>query len=111
MQFASDLDEDTKKRIDNGRKYVELLKQKQNAPVPFYKQVIAIYGANNGLFDGAVYTNVSKIEEQLLSFIERDRASLMSRIETGRELTDEIVTELNQALADFKEANANLYTA
>lgn len=110
MQFASDLDEDTKKRIDSGRKYVELLKQKQNNPMPFYKQVISIYGANNGLFDNTTPEKVSAIETTFLDFIMRDRKEIMDAIETGRELTDELVEKLNKSIADFKEANANYYT-
>jgi F-type H+/Na+-transporting ATPase subunit alpha len=111
MQFASDLDPDTKARIESGRKYVELLKQKQGSPMPFYKQVVSIYGANTGLFDGATPAFVSKIEDTLLAFIERDRKEILTTIETGRELTDDVVAKLNQAIADFKEANADLYTA
>ena len=72
MQFASDLDEDTKKRIDSGRKYVELLKQAQNEPVPFYKQVVAIYAANQGIFDGAAVEDTRAIESSFLEFVERD---------------------------------------
>ncbi len=111
MQFASDLDEDTKSRIESGRKYVELLKQKQNNPMPFYKQVISIYGANTGLFDNTTPDKVSAIEAAFLGFIERDRKEIMDTIETGRELTDEVVEKLNTAIADFKEANAEYYTA
>ncbi len=111
MQFASDLDPETKARIESGRKYVELLKQKQNNPMPFYKQVVSIYGANTGLFDGATPALVSKIEDTFLAFVERDRKEILTTIETGRELTDDVVAKLNQAIADFKEANADLYTA
>ncbi len=109
MQFASDLDEDTKKRIDSGRKYVELLKQKQNNPMPFYQQVVSIYAANNGLFEGTTPNMVSQIETQFLSFIARDRADILTTIETGCELTDEVVAKLNQAMADFREANSQFY--
>jgi F-type H+-transporting ATPase subunit alpha len=111
MQFASDLDEDTKNRIDGGRKYVELLKQRQNDPMPFYKQVVSIYAANNGIFNGAKPTDVSKMEVEFLSFIGRDRKDILDTIETGRELTDEVVEKLNKAIVDFKEANAQFYTA
>lgn len=109
MQFASDLDEDTKARIESGRQYVELLKQDQNDPMPFYRQVVSIYGANNGLLTGAPVTNTQKIEESFLSFVERDHKSILDGIETGRELTDEIVVELEKAIAGFKEAHASLY--
>lgn len=109
MQFASDLDDETKARIDSGRKYVELLKQKQNEPIPFYKQAISIYAANNGIFEGSSVENTKKIEESFLEFIERDRKSIMDTIESGRELTDEVITELDKAIVDYKDAHAVNY--
>ncbi len=110
MQFASDLDDDTKKRIESGRRYVELLKQTQGSPMPFYKQVISIFGANNGLFDGADVKHVRVIEEAFLAFIERDRKEIMTTLETGRELTDDLIEKLTSALTDFKSAHATFYT-
>ncbi len=110
MQFASDLDEDTKKRIDSGRKYVELLKQKQNEPMPFYKQVISIYAANHGFFENVSPALVGKVETEFLSFIGRDRADILTAIETSRELTDEVLEKINQAMTDFKEVNGNLFS-
>ncbi len=111
MQFASDLDEDTKKRIDSGRKYVELLKQTQNNPMPFYKQVVSIYGANNGLFDGAKPEMVRAIEDVYQSFMDRDRKDTVDAIMNTRALPDEVKEALNKSIVDFKEANGNLYTA
>ena len=108
-QFASDLDEDTKKRIDTGRKYVELLKQTQNNPMPFYKQVVSIYGANNGLLDGTVPENVHKIEMTYQEFILRDRKDILDMIETERVISEEIKVKLDASITDFKEANGNLY--
>ncbi len=111
MQFASDLDDETKARIDSGRKYVELLKQKQNQPVPFYKQAISIYAANAGIFDNAPVENTKQIEDSFLEFIERDRKSIMDTIETGRELTDEVIAELEKAIIDYKDAHQTNYNA
>ncbi len=111
MQFASDLDEDTKKRIERGRKYVELLKQDQNNPMPFYKQVVSIYAANNGLYDTATPPRVREIEDAYLAFIERDRATIFTEIETKKDLSDETIAALNTSIADFKEANKDLFTA
>jgi F-type H+/Na+-transporting ATPase subunit alpha len=110
MQFASDLDDDTKKRIDSGRKYVELLKQKQNDPMPFYKQVVSIYAANAGIFDNTTPDKVNAIETEFLEFVGRDRADILSTLETGRELTDEVVAKLDKAIVDYKEAHAHNYT-
>ena len=109
MQFASDLDEDTKARIESGRKYVELLKQDQNDPMPFYKQVISIYAANAGLFDAAPVENTQQIEEKYLEFIERDRKEVMDEIESSRALSDELNEKMDKAVNDFKDANKELY--
>lgn len=109
MQFASDLDEDTKARIESGRKYVELLKQDQNNPMPFYKQVVSIYAANNGIFDGAAVEKTQELENKWLGFIERDRKSILDTIETGRELTDEVVADLDKAITDFKDSHTEYY--
>ncbi len=111
LQFASDLDDDTKARIDSGRKYVELLKQSQNQPVPFYRQAATLYAANNGLFNGAPVENVKKIEQTFLEFIERDRKEILTTIESGRELTDDVIAQLNAAIADYKDAHTAHYTA
>jgi len=111
MQFASDLDADTKARIDSGRKYVEMLKQTQNNPMPFYKQVVSIYGANNGLFDGAKSEMVRAIEDAYQDFMNRDRKETVDAIMNTRALSDEVKEALNKSIVDFKEANSTLYTA
>lgn len=109
MQFSSDLDAETKARIDNGRKYVELLKQDQNAPVPFFKQAIAIYAANNGIFDGATPEKVRDIEVGFLSFVERSDKSVFEQLEKGRELTDDLIAKIDALIKGFKEANSQFY--
>ena len=110
MQFASDLDEETKGRIDSGRKYVELLKQTQNNPMPFYKQVVSIFGANNGLFDNASPQKVQEIEKAYQDFIALDRKEIFETIEKERALSDELQGKMKQAISDFKEANNQFYT-
>jgi len=110
MQFASDLDDDTKARIESGRKYVELLKQDQGSPVPFYKQAVSIYAANNGIFDNAPVENTRIIEASFLEFVERDRKEILDTIASGRELTDEVVEKLEKAIVDDKESHQAHYT-
>ena len=109
MQFASDLDDETKQRIESGRTYVELLKQPQNDPMPFYQQVVVIYGANNGLFDGAPVEVTKTIEHEYLAFIERDRGTILERIQSERALSDELIADMDKAIADFKTAHPEHY--
>lgn len=102
MQFASDLDEDTKARIESGRRYVELLKQPQNNPMPFYKQVVSIYAANAGMFGLVPVNEVRKTEDSFLEFIERDKKEIFDTIEKGRELTPEVIAQIDAAIETFK---------
>jgi len=77
--------------------------------MPFYKQVVSIYGANNGLLDGATPEMVQKIEVAYQEFILRDRKEILNTIELERAISDELKTKLDTSIADFKEANGNLY--
>jgi F-type H+-transporting ATPase subunit alpha len=72
MQFAGDLDQDTKKRIESGRRYTELLKQDQHHTLPFYKQVVSIFAANAGILDGAPVQMYVPLKRNLLEMIERE---------------------------------------
>ncbi len=109
MQFAGDLDADTKARIESGRRYTELLKQDQHATLPFYKQVISIFAANAGILDGSPVSNVRTIEREFLAHIERDVPQIMKKIETEKNLDDETAAELTAAIESFKKAHSELY--
>ena len=109
MQFAGDLDQDTKTRIERGRRYTELLKQDQHATLPFYKQVVSIFAANAGILEGAPVANVRTIERELLEQIERDKPQVFKAIETERALSDETTAKLDAIVAEFKKTHTHLY--
>lgn len=109
MQFASDLDEDTKKRIDSGRKYVELLKQDQGDPMPFYQQVVSIYAANNGLYEGTSPERVSEIEDKYLEMVARDYKDVIETIESTRDFSEAVEERMKSAIEAFKSGHADLY--
>jgi F-type H+/Na+-transporting ATPase subunit alpha len=105
MQFASDLDEDTKKRIESGRKYTELLKQAQHDTMPFYLQVISIFAANNGLFDGASVENVREIVGSFLEVLDREGRVLVEEIKEKRDLSDATIQSLKDFMGAFKTSH------
>ena len=111
MQFAGDLDEETKKRIESGQRYTELLKQDQHHPIPFYKQAVIIYTANNGILEGVAIEDVKKVETELLDMIERDRKEIFETIESTREIDEGLEEKLNKLIIDFKEVHPNLYVS
>ncbi len=109
MQFASDLDEDTKVRIESGRKYTELLKQDQHATLPFYLQVISIYGANNGLLEGAPVSSVRTIEAKFHEMFERELPEVIEAIRTEGAISDDTEAKLKSAIESFKSSHPDIY--
>jgi F-type H+-transporting ATPase subunit alpha len=111
MQFASDLDQDTKVRIESGRKYTELMKQDQHATLPFFMQVVSLYAANTGIFEGASVESVHPIETAFFEMIERDRVEIFTNIQSERAISDATEEALKTAIADFKSSHTQFYTA
>lgn len=109
MQFASDLDEETKKRIESGRRYTELLKQDQHVTLPFYKQVVSLYAANQGIFDGVAVHNVRAVEALLIEHIEREKPYIFESIEKTKSIDDAYSTELNELCTVFTEMHPTYY--
>lgn len=108
MQFASDLDEETKKRIDTGKRLTAVLNQDKHAPIPFERQVVSIYAATNGYFDAFPPEKVSELEGKLIGFFDREHQHIFDSIRTEKKITEENETALKAALADFtKNAEAD----
>jgi len=101
MQFASDLDEETKKRIDTGKRLTAILNQDKHAPIPFERQVVSIYAATQGFLDSFPPEEVSNLEARLLSFLDREHAGIFESIRAEKKITEENEEVLKSALAAF----------
>ena len=99
-QFASDLDTDTKKQIERGRRVTELLKQQQYSPLSVEEQVILIFAVNNGYFDDTPLDAIQKTEIALRDFFTRTRESLLQKIRGG-EWNDEIEADMKTSCEEF----------
>ena len=100
-QFASDLDQVTRNMLERGARLVEILKQGQYVPLPFEKQVIIIYAANNGFLDAVPVERVRDYERDLYAFLDSRRAQLLSSLAEKKQIDDAIKGELSQALTEF----------
>lgn len=100
-QFASDLDEATKKQIERGRRAMELMKQKQYSPMSFAKQAIIIFALNNGMIDSIPVTSMLKFEEECLRYFESSGAAVLKSIVDARDVSGEIKTNLESELKKF----------
>jgi len=93
-QFASDLDETTRKRIERGRIMVELLKQPNGAPVSFYKQASVIYAGINGYLDVLPVEKLRLFEDTLYDKLDSSSSSLAEEMNTKKELSKDIEDNL-----------------
>ncbi len=101
MQFASDLDEKTKKQIDGGRRLSAVLNQAKNAPIPFERQVAVIFAATNGYLDAFAPEQMGDIEVKLLSYLDREAKGVLDAIRSERAISDETETKLRAACEAF----------
>ena len=104
-QFGSDLDQDTKTRLAQGERIVEVLKQKRSAPVPVEKQVAIIYAVINDILAEIAVTDVAEFEKGLFAFLDTDGggSAAMEAIRTTGALSDDTEAKLRAALEDYKE--------
>ena len=100
-QFASDLDKETKARLDRGARLVEALKQGQNAPIDTPLQIIWMYAVSNGLFDEVELTDMVAIEKSLYEYLEAGEKELLK--ELLNTWSEEVEGKIKEAVAKFKE--------
>ena len=105
-QFGSDLDADTKMRLEQGARIVEVLKQKQNAPVPVEKQVAILYAVTKGILSKVATEDVGLYEEGLYTWLDTDArgAEVMQAIQQTGKLEKETEEKLKSALEVYTES-------
>ena len=101
MQFASDLDPDTKKRIEGGQRMTEVLKQGRGEPLAFEVQATIIWGAINGYFDDFAPSEVTAAEKKLRDFLAREGVAVLEAIRTSKDIREETETTLHTLFKKF----------
>ncbi|MDR1460324.1 MAG: F0F1 ATP synthase subunit alpha [Campylobacteraceae bacterium] len=101
-QFASDLDEASRKQLERGQRMVELLKQPPYSPLAVEKQVIIIYAGAKGFLDDVTVADIGKFENELYPFIEAKYPDIPEQIRAKKVLDKDIEDTLKKALNDFK---------
>ncbi len=101
-QFASDLDEATRKQLDRGRLVTELMKQPQYSPLSISEMAITLHAVNKGLFDDVEVKKALATEKQMHGFIKQKYADLVTRIETTKDLDADTEQKLTKAIEEFK---------
>jgi len=100
--FGSDLDAASKSQLERGARMVELLKQGQYSPFSVERQVASIWAGTTGKMDSIPVPDIRRFETEFLDFIARERKQIFDVISTTRELTDDTVKALEEAITTFK---------
>jgi len=104
-QFASDLDEATRKQLERGQRVMELMKQKQYSPLSIAEMAVSLFAVENGFVDDIELEKVGAFEEALHGFMRSDRKDLMAKINESGDFNDEIEAGLKESIDDFKKNN------
>lgn len=100
-QFATDLDEATRKQIELGKRTVEILKQGQYAPMPVENQVAVLYAVINGLLDEIAVDDIAEWEEKFHSFMAGTKKDVLDKIKEKQALDDGLEAELKKSIEEF----------
>ena len=102
-QFASDLDEATRKQLERGRLVTELMKQPQYSPLSVAKMAISLFAVNKGYFDDIEVKRVLEFEAALHQFVASSFAALIDKVESSKDLDAESEKQLAAAVEEFKK--------
>ena len=102
-QFASDLDEATRKQLERGRMVTELMKQAQYQPMQVIEMVLTLFAVNNGFFDDVEVKKALAAERSLRDHVKTKYADLMNRLEEKKDMSVDDEAALTAAIADWKK--------
>ena len=105
-QFASDLDEATRRQLDRGARVTELLKQNQYAPLPVSLMSVSLFAVNAGFLDDVEVKSVLPFEAGLHAYMKTSQAALLQKIESSKRIEKEDTNALADAVADFKKTSS-----
>lgn len=106
-QFGSELDADTKEKLEQGARIMEVLKQPQYQPMPVEKQVVIIYAVTGKYLLDIEVEEVAEFEKGLLEFIDTKYSDVMNKLRAEKQLTPEIEDGIKKAITEFKEQFKN----
>ena len=102
-QFGSDLDADSKGRLEKGKRILEILKQKQYQPMKVEYQILILYAISNNYLSDIELIDISKFEEQLIEFADTHYRDTLKDIKTKGVLTDEIKNDMEECISESKK--------
>ena len=103
-QFGSELDKDTKERLDQGERIMEILKQPQYSPMSTEHQVLILYAAINKYLSDIPVEKMSQFEKEFMNFVDNNYPDIINNIKETKDLTEETEERLKEAIEEFKKS-------
>ncbi len=101
-QFASDLDEATRKQLEHGQRVTELMKQKQYAPMSIAEMAVSLYAAERGFLQDIEVAKVGAFEQALIAYFRHEHSALLDKINVKGDFNDEIDAGIKAGIESFK---------
>ena len=101
-QFGSDLDEETKAKLERGKRLMEIFKQDQYSPIPVANQVLIFFAVTEGLLDNVSVEKIGEFEQGLNEYISNNYQEILDEINSKKELNDQLEEKMKKAINDYK---------
>lgn len=101
-QFGNDLDEETLKRLERGKRINEILKQPHYKPYDELSEILSIFSVTFGLFDDIDVDKVTSLEQQMIKFIKKTYPETVKKLSTGTKIDNNLKKELEQEIKEWK---------
>ena len=104
-QFASDLDEATRKQLERGQRVMELMKQKQYSPLSVAEMAVSLFAVENGFLDEIELEKIGDFESALHGYMHSSKKDLMAKINESGDYDDDIESALKSSIEEFMKNN------
>ena len=108
LGFAEEVDEETRKRLERGKRLREILKQERGTPLPFEKQVAIIFAGTRGFLDKIKLDQVKRFERDLFLYLENQKPDILRKIRETKDLDKETEEDLRKAIEEVRRRYINL---
>ena len=102
-QFGSDLDSDSKRRLEKGKRIIEILKQDQYKPMDVEKQIVILYATVNDFLSDIKVKDIRKFEEEFLEYMDTHQRDILKQIIVEKQLSKELKENIEKCIVEFKK--------
>ena len=102
-QFGSDLDSDSKRRLEKGKRILEVLKQEQYKPMDVEKQIVILYATLNDFLSDIRVKDIRRFEDEFLEFMDTHHRDVLKQIIDEKQLSDNLKENIEKCIIEFKK--------